>query len=1352
MKILYRSWMIFSLVALAFSMGFAFYARNVLAQGTNPPGGSDAEIRAAVQAAVQKSAGGTGHAAILGFVVNTVDVGSIFYSKDGRTALVWLVQRDPASGDILGREPGIAIARNPMGIMAGGASNWQISFETQDTMSNLLNSLPPELVTDDLRMRFTGTKTLLPSQNAVTAAFTGYKLPWSSALRIRITGSIGHFLDYHSCSEADCRYAYDFWNPDGGNRMFPLLASKGGIVVAFRQSCANNDHSCTNYLVLQDNSTSPTSYQLYYHMMHGSLPPDLPIGAYVQQGQFIGNADNTGYSSDSHLHFMVFTSPTAANYYWGRSVQIKFSDVPYNGGEPRTCAESYNYPSYGTECSAGPDGQKLTSDDDILTSQNVGTQSPTGSLDVPFAWTTLTDKTLNISGTATDVLGITRVDVLANYDGTWKTIANADYANGVFGKAVDMCTAGIPDGPVSIAVRIWNVAGNWSGALTGLRQIFKNAPCGGTPAPVPACNPAANEVALYSEPGFNGFCQKFSAGQQYTASQLGPVGDNGAASIQVGASVRAVLYDQALDLTAALPSGRLETFAADDGNLADNRIGAKSTSALWVMGPSELPNSANYEPRLFTPFNPAGSGNPKSSDSLVLNWSGGRGAALFVSQINIKGGAVVKTMPAANTQTWSVGSLPAGTYTWTVTSCGGTSTCGTLVNTSSLDFTIDPAALSTAGQIDAPTATLDMESGPAGWMASGLWHLGDVNRLQPDLTTNQLTKAWVFNDNTSYSATRAGDLTSPPIRISATGAYFLHFRFFSSVEGSLYAGQTLAGTFWDQRRVQVSVDGGAFSDLSTTPPVAPLSDDTQNIGAFWPNSPDIALGSLTTGQIVRVRFHFDAIDALYNATFGWAVDDVRLDKAGPDTSCAGLNNETPATATAITLDGPAVSGIICPKGDVDYYSFTANAGTPVRIKIAAKSLNAANPLDSFIQLIDANGRDVLLSNDDQDKSVGDPAFHDSLIETSLPRTGTYYVRVKAWDYPGSGGPAYTYQLGVTTNTANHPIPSIFITKPVSPQQIATVPFIVEANATDPQGSGIQRVDFYWHSSDWANSGWVKFASDTNGSDGWWSIFDPTKINVVGGAFYVMATNNAGATAGAVLSDLAPDNTPPSSQMLALPAAVNSTAVQLSWTTPDGQNDVNHYEIQYAFNGGAWTNWGAQPPRLAHSAWFIGQPGAYAFRMQAVDNAQNAEGYPAAAETSTTLNGACVHTASETSHNSFATALPINGVMQQMVLCQNDVTWISFTATQGQNLVLLFPSLSGGAGVHIRLFDPTGATVLLEGSAPGAGLPFFRSWKAPATGTYGIEIKALDPGLYGSDMKYGAYAGPGVIDYFPIVGR
>jgi|GEM_PF-249630 len=1352
MKTLYRVWISLSMTALAFSLALVFYANNTPALTAEARADSDYAIRQAVQRAVAAQG-----QAVLGFLINTVEVQEIFYSQDGRTAVVWLAQRDAQTGDIIGREPGIAIARNPMGILPN-AGNWDISFETPNTMGSLLNTLPNELITDDLRERFGSPNNLLYNAAAATT-FPGYKLPYSTALRIKITGSVGHFLDYNSCAESSCRYAYDFWNPDGSNRMFPLLAAKGGIVAARRDSCSNGDSGCTNYLILQDNSTTPVTYQLYYHLANNSIPDDLALGTFVPQGQYIGNTDDTGYSTDHHLHFHVYSGNV--NYIWNGSVRILFSDVPFNGGEPRTCAETVNHPSYGTECSVGPDGKKLTGDDDYLQSGNQGTQIPSGALAAPAAWTTLSDSTLTVSGTASDALGVTKVEVMVNYDGTWKSIANADYANGTFSKSVDVCAAKVPNGPVSLAVRIWNLAGNWAEPLTGLRQILNHAPCGTNLTPqVPACDPADDEVALYSEPGFYGFCHKFPAGS-YTSTQLGALGDNAAASIQVGADVRAVLYDLPLELSAAVPGGRLETFAADDANLADNLIGQQRASALWVMSPSQIANPSLYEPRLTFPGNTPDADrnsaalpnppNPTSRDSLVLSWTAGRGATLFTAKLE-KGGAVVKSMDAANTRSWSVGSLPAGTYKWTVTACAGTSTCsGSVSNSSTLTFTVDAASLLAHGQVDVGSASFDMESGPGDWTASGLWRWGDANRLQPDLST-QPTKAWIFNDGSSYNsaAARAGDLTSPPIRITSSGAYYLHLRFFSGVEGLQYSGQTFAGQHWDQRRVQLSVDGGPFTDIGP----APLSEDAQNTAAFWPNSPDIPLGSLTSGQIVRVRFHFDTVDDAYNSLYGWAIDDVSIDTNTLASTCSrDLNNETPATATPLTLDGAAFDSRICPRGDSDYYKFSAAGGTPVVITVDAKSSNPLNPLDSFIQLFDTNGRDVLAVNDDRDPTNPDARYRDSQIQAILPRTGTYYIRVKAWDHPGAGGTDYAYLLSVATGKTDATHPVVAITKPVSNQQVPLVPFILEASASDEPGSLIQRVDFYWHSRDWASGGWTKIASDVNGSDGWWTIFNPT-MDISGGAFYAMAVNQGGGTGGALLKDLVPDSNAPSVAMLPLPAAVDSTAVKLNWMS--AETDIDHFEIQYRAQGSpAWTDWPTRPAGSARSAWFVGQPGAYEFRISAVDVANNQSTYSAAPEAATLLTGACVNDASEPDNNS-PDSLPgplAPGELRRMVLCQDDEDWVSFQAEAGQQIILLLPSLgSGGADLRVRIFNADGSEQLAEAASTGLDLSLTLRWTAPASATYTVQITSTDPSVYGSDLRYAIAIGPGKIFYFPIVGR
>jgi hypothetical protein len=1353
MKGLFRGWIIFSLSVLLVSVAFTFYVRQAQAQGvTPPPTSTDNAIREAVQNAVTQN-----QQNVLGFLINNVEVSQIQYSNDGHTALVWLAQRDLETGDILGREPGYAVARNTSGILAQPDS-WQITFQTAGF--NLLTALPPELISDDLRLSFAN------QANVVTApaqTFTGYKLPWSSALRIRITGSVGHFLDYHSCAEVSCRYAYDFWNPDAGNRMFPILASKGGILRAKRDSCANNDHNCTNYLVLEDNSTNPTTYQLYYHIANASVPSGLQIGSFIQQGQYIANVDNTGASTASHLHFMVYQTPTAANYFWGNSVRILFSDVPFNGGEPRTCSETIAYPSYGTQCSAGPDGVKGTGDDDYLTSGNVGTESPAGTLDVPSPWTTLTDKALTISGTASDKLGISRVEILLKKSTTWSTISSADFANGVYSKTIDLCAAQIPDGPFSLAVRIWDIAGNWAGQYTGIRQVFKNVPCGANTPPILACAPSADEVSLYSEANYAGICKKFAAGK-YPDLALAPLGDNNTASIQVGANVNAVLFDQNSDLNLNIPKGRLETIINNDANLANNRIGAKTVSALWVETAVDMTNPGVLQPFLTFPGNrldgdknsaaqpnPA---NPKSSDSLVLTWTGGEGATLFTSKLEVNG-AVFKTMSPQYTQTWDVGSLPAGQYTWTVTACIGTTTCtGMVSNSTSLTFTVDPGPLSTAGQIDAPTPTLDMEGGPGAWVATGLWRWVDVNRLQPDLAVKP-TKAWIFNTGASFEDTtyRAGDLTSPPIRVSANGNYYLHFRFFSNTEGALYDNQTFASPYWDQRSVQVSINNGPFSSLSSVPSVAPLSDDIQNSGSYWPDGPIVNLGNLTTGQIVRVRFHFDSIDTYYNNFAGWAIDEVRLDTSGPDGSCGkDLANDTVATATPILLDGPATDSRICPQGDVDYYSFSGTGGTPLRIKIDAKSASIANPLDSFISLIDSSGKDVIAANDDSNPTNTDPQYRDSFIETILPSTGTFYVRVRSsWDYPGAGGQTYVYKLSVTTNTSNIPRPQVTITKPVNPGYLGRVPFIVEVSAADPNGSGVKKADFYWHNNDFVNSPWVLFASDTNGSDGWWGIFNPP-ADVTGGAFYMMATNNAGGTSGALMKDVALDQNIPVSQLNPLPAQTNSTAVQLTWTANDPLNLIDHFLIQYMFNNGAWTLWPTQPSGGQRSAWFVGKPGAYQFRMAAVNLSGNTESYPGGAEAATTTSGACTNDPYETNNTrSSATSLALSKTIQ-MVLCQNDSDWVSFQAVQGSEYVLMFPSQGGGSEVHVRVYDPSGANVVAEGQAAQAGQGLVVRWTATATGTFTIQITSSDPAVYGSDVRYGIYAGPPHLFFLPSMDR
>lgn len=1291
-------------------------------QGTPPTPEVDSALREAVHTAIQAN-----QKSILGFLINEVEINHIVYSQDGRTALVWLQQRDPETGDVVGQEPGLAIARNPRGLLSKSAS-WQVTIQSATNFAREVTSLPAELQSEDLIERFVTPPEAAPK---AVQTFTGYKLPWSTALNIKITGSIGHFLDYGSCSETSCRYAYDFWNPDAGNRMFPLLASKGGVVWAYKETCPNGSTDCTNYLVLKDDSTSPATYQLYYHLAYKSIPDHFVSGqTYVQQGEYIGNVDDTGYSTDHHLHFHVYTAPSNSSYSWGNSVRILFSDVPFNGGEPRTCGETIRYPSYGTECSVGPDGVKGTSDDNYLQSGNTGAYPPKGTLNTPAPWAVVTTRTVDVTGTASDNLGITKVQILLNYDGSWKVVDTAYYANGAFSKSLDLCALNVPDGPMGLAVRIYDVEGNWVGRYTGLRQIIKNYPCSGnTPPPPPACSPATGQIGVYADANLAGTCLKLGSGQ-FNASTLGLLNNN-IASIQVSSGTCATLFDR----DNADPLGRTETFTTTDYNLNDNRIGADTASSILV----EPCTNPVDEPFLFFPGNlidPDGNSrtlpnpaNPTSTDSLVLSWTGGVGASGFTASLS---GPVNKTMPQTNTNSWSVGTLPAGNYTWRVTAQGNGST-----NSTDLSFTVASASLPPASTTTAPL-TYDFESGSSGWSGTGLWKLDTLDRL-----LRGPTRAWMFSTGTTFNNTtyRAGDLTSPPMAIPSTGTYYLRFRFFSDVEGAPFDAQRMATPHWDQRLVQVSTDNGlTFSDLYA------ISGDTQ--GILWLDSPAISLQNFA-GKTIRLRFHFDQVDNLNNAGFGWAIDDVRIDTPPPE-NCTD-NDNTPATARAITINGAALTGTICPAGDTDFFSFNATAGASLRIDLDAKSLDSNNPLDSFIALLDSNGQDVLAANDDERPPSDPNPLQDSLINTVIQRSGTYYVRVRAWDFPGGGGTAHNYRLSVTQNSPVAPH-SVSLTKPVNPQKIPIVPFIVETNVQDhPNGGGIRQVDFYWHSPDWENTGWVKFATDTNGSDGWWAIFNPTQ-DTTGSAFYIMATNVAGGSKGVLVTDLKPDLTAPTSAMNPLASPSNSTAVQLTWNAQDLQDDIDYFEIQYRFNGGAWTTWDQKPTKTARSAWFIGQPGTYDFRMRAVDLAGNQEEYPNAPEATVVINGTCAGDSSEPDNtrdtartHALNASLPHN-------LCQNDTDWVKFEAQAGQELLILIASKGGGATVRAQLSNSAGTQQYLDATPAEVGGSVAVRWTAPATGTYSLEITSKDARIWGTGVVYQLYIGKPNLMFLPIISR
>jgi len=119
-------------------------------------------------------------------------------------------------------------------------------------------------------------------------------------------------------------------------------------------------------------------------------------------------------------------------------------------------------------------------------------------------------------------------------------------------------------------------------------------------------------------------------------------------------------------------------------------------------------------------------------------------------------------------------------------------------------------------------------------------------------------------------------------------------------------------------------------------------------------------------------------------------------------------NDTPGTAAPVAI-GDSGSGEICPHddnpaGDVDYWAFTARAGTTIELDVDAAALGLF--VDPVIALYASDGTTQLAFNDDEDGA-------DSRLQYSIITTGTYYATVA--DAAGSGNP-FPYTLHVRSIT------------------------------------------------------------------------------------------------------------------------------------------------------------------------------------------------------------------------------------------------------------------------------------------------------------------------------------------------
>lgn len=983
----------------------------------------------------------------LAYMLHDEEVEDLEISSDGNHAIAWLVFKDPESGEILPTEPGLVLARkDPL-------TGWRVSLPSDADWLEQLESAPIELVSVELEQTWLEMYADQVEQLDI-GPLPGYLLPWAAGQVAWLSQSVAHDKYIPSGS---AHYSFDFYIPQ---TMFNLYASKSGIVWRARWQVANDNHDGVgNYLVLQDTSTSPTTYQLYLHLAQDSIPPQLRVrGAPVVQGQFIGIADNTGQSSGHHLHYQVHTNPDS---YWGTSVDITFADVPINGGRPRVHNSFYSDLPYcrqdGTYNDVCEQFQNTYVSGNIVKGDIT---PPYGQITAPVIGANLAASSVQINGWAKDDdSGVDKVQIIANYQGVWFDVGGP-FSTPSFSTSWDMCSQNLPNGPVSLALRIWDKQGNMTLGLPGLTHFTKNYTC---PPPPPACTPTQDQVALFADPNFKGACVVLGAGDYASSSLLSPLGDDNAESVKIGENVLATIY------TDANYGGRGETFGANDSNLKDNLIGSNLLTSLKVLARTATPAATA---KLIAPEEGA---SLDLSPSLSLSWRAPPGGLEFQGKLQGPSGTTISDwLPEP---VWHLDQLVLnpGAYSWQVRARNGSAE-GAWSATS--PFTITNTSLPT----HTSTAPLinNFEGGASDWTATGLWNFIDDDQRSHDGSDH----SWYYgssNSNYKDGSPNTGDLTSPEILVpNANPNYSLRFWYRYKTENS--------EKHRDQRWVQISENGGPFKNILQ------LYDDPEN---FW-LSPTIDL-SAYVGSKIRIRFHFETLDGAFNEFEGWYIDDVEI----TTTALEGCGDADYTTAQATELKyGDKLDQSICPSGDIDYFKFTASAGDRIAVDIDTSTNDPPADLDYYLFLLDQDGRSVLAEHDDEVLGVR----RDPHLGYLFDRSGTYYLKVRSWAHPSAGGSEYTYALHMIKD--NTP-PSASFTYPLSGSLLPDGKIVLKIKASDG-ASGLSHVDFLWHSGDWLHDTWTSIGSDWDGSDGWSLSFDTSGLPQQGEvAFYANVYDWAG---------------------------------------------------------------------------------------------------------------------------------------------------------------------------------------------------------------------------------------------------
>lgn len=563
---------------------------------------------------------------VLSYLIYDVNIDNIQLNTKKNKALIWVSLSDPATGDLVPAEAGLALAVKQPDVKEGNP--WQITLQSDEDWLAVLNAMPDKLIDPETKEQFSNRQQSIPHAATV---YKGYRLPWETGETKKLSGSIGHVYLYKSCPTT-CMYAFDFY--DG--TMWDILAAKGGRVKYAVWQYPNGNTKHANYIVLEDTSTNPTTYQVYMHLAQDSIPVALRTpGAKVVQGQKIGVVDDTGYSTGHHLHFHVHTN---SSNYWGTSVDIVFDEVKINGGRPRTCYESKLFPSLGNQCSKN----------DVYTSMNNDYEKPTGKITSPADKNTITSQTFEITGKASDDSGLQSVKVLINYDGVnWITASDVPLSavnrKGVFSAAVDLCALDVPDGNFMVALSITDKANKDAQGQPGLRTLKKQFEC---PLPPHKCITAPEQIGLFEKEDLQGECILLGPGAyQPAGEQMAILTSLG--SIQVGSQAVARVNTAAGETPVI----------ADLLNLDGSGVSLAEIQSITVEGRPPQP-----QPQAITLLDEASANGLYANHPILASWEAGHES--FTYQVSLlQDGSVLKQTGWGQSNTVQLFDLAPGAYT-----------------------------------------------------------------------------------------------------------------------------------------------------------------------------------------------------------------------------------------------------------------------------------------------------------------------------------------------------------------------------------------------------------------------------------------------------------------------------------------------------------------------------------------------------------------------------------------------------------------------------------------------------------------------------------------------------------------